>query len=132
MKSILREVVEAGYISIRGGRMTKYKGTVASYAPSGLHPVQSAGLFLQSVSSMALGLGIAVGGVGSVQAGTCTLNATTGIYECSGAADADGNDPGLTLFSTNDITVTTQPGFGVDTSNINLRRAFSLLLTGDG
>ncbi len=135
---------------LRGGRMTKYKGQAASYSPDfgisspdiAIGPVSApvlgrvASALGASVSARALAA-IAILAVAPISlsstgahAGTCV--GAGGVYTCSGAANAGGLDAtqGITPVAPDDLTVTTQAGFGIDTSNNGAINAFTL--TGAG
>ena len=94
-------------ILVRGGRMTKYKGQVASYAPA-------LGRIVSGVSAAALGAATLVI-AGSALAGTCTLQ-SPGNFLCSGPADPV-NDISVTVINGAPITVETAPGFGIEPFN---------------
>ncbi|WP_136659858.1 autotransporter outer membrane beta-barrel domain-containing protein [Nitratireductor sp. XY-223] len=70
---------------------------------------------------------------GPVRAGDCSLVGGT-IYVCSGPADAGGGDTPVDITSSSSLTVTTDPGFGIDTS-AGIDNAITLLIdalgTGD-
>ncbi|MES0828466.1 autotransporter outer membrane beta-barrel domain-containing protein [Ruegeria sp. SCP11] len=91
-------------IRLRGGRMTKYKGQVASYAPA-------LGRILSGVSVAALGATTLLT-AGSAYAGSCSLE-VPGIYLCSGPADPI-NDTSVTIINGAPISVETLPGFGIE------------------
>ena len=89
---------------LRGGRMTKYKGQTASFAPA-------LGRILSSVSLTAVSAALVFGG-GAAWAGTC-VDQGGGNFTCSGPA----NDvtPEATILIDEPLsptTITTEPGFG--------------------
>lgn len=89
---------------LRGGRMTKYKGQAASFAPA-------LGRVLCSVSVAAVGTALVFGG-GAAWGGSC-VDQGGGNFTCSGPA----NDitPEATILIDEPVSptvITTQPGFG--------------------
>ncbi len=94
-------------IRLRGGRMTKYKGQVASYAPA-------LGRVLTGVSAAALGATTLLT-ADSALAGSCVPQ-VPGIFLCSGPADPV-NDISVTIINGAPISVETTPGFGIDPFN---------------
>ncbi|MEM6588243.1 MAG: autotransporter outer membrane beta-barrel domain-containing protein [Pseudomonadota bacterium] len=82
--------------------MTKVAGVAASFAPA-------FGTLMSGVASVALGTAITVSGAA---AGSCSGGA--GTYTCSGPATA--GDTTQTFTNAAGVTVTTEPGFGIDTS----------------
>ena len=126
-----------------GGRITKYKGQAASYAPgTGLNIVSTFGSVLEraaarhgsSVSARAISLrAFAVAlvaatpimlSVTGTRAGACVETfAGSGIFVCSGAAGGDAQQS-LSPPAGGALVVTTDPGFGITTAAgdaINLR-----------
>ena len=90
---------------LRGGRMTKYKGQAASYAPF------LGGLAVALMSSAA----VLMTGTGAF-AGSCTETAAgSGIWICSGAAGADTTQT-PTSAAGGALDVSTQSGFGITTA----------------
>ncbi len=115
------------YIRLRGGRMTKVAGVAASFAPS-------LGIVASGVSSIALGAalgvaGLTVTGAGGAMAGECNPTGLPGTFICSDPANA-ATDTTQALNSTGDLSVTTNPGFGIDTSGMG-GNAFTLSSAGD-
>ncbi len=107
---------------VRGGRMTKWKGEAASYAPQ-LGTIIARAAF-------ALGTALASGLIlpGAAMAGTCAGGPTA--WTCSGAASA--GDTMQVVASAGSATVTTQSGFGITTAAsdaINIVSAGSLTFT---
>jgi outer membrane autotransporter protein len=92
---------------LRGGRMTKHKGQVASYAPM-------MGWALSCASTLALGVAATLGGSAAI-AGSCT-ETSPGVFECAGPED-DSTDVTQAFLSTDGLTVTTEPEFGINTSS---------------
>ncbi|MBO9410787.1 MULTISPECIES: autotransporter outer membrane beta-barrel domain-containing protein [unclassified Ruegeria] len=97
---------------LRGGRMTKHKGQVASFAPM-------MGWALSCASTLALGAAASLGG-SAAQAGSCTEQLAS-TFVCSGPAIQAGpaQDRTQTLTAADMLTVFTNPGFGliVDSSD---------------
>ncbi|MET4635365.1 autotransporter outer membrane beta-barrel domain-containing protein [Kaistia defluvii] len=96
---------------VRGGRATKYKGIVGGVAPQSVGR-ESATFAVGTISLLALG-GLLLSTPASY-AGDCTaLPASV----CSGAADS-ANDTTQT-FTGSDISIVTDPGFGLDVASGN-------------
>ncbi|NVO58308.1 hypothetical protein HW561_21210 [Rhodobacteraceae bacterium B1Z28] len=96
-------------VLVRGGRMTKHKGQVASFAPS-------LGRVLSGVSAAALGTAITLGS-STATAGSCAgLIAGSGNLLCSGPADPV-NDISVGIISIAPVDVETAPGFGIEPFN---------------
>ena len=97
-------------IMLRGGRMTKVAGRAASFAPS-LGPSLGPSLcvLMTSVASIALGSAMTVTGA---VAGSCT--GASGVYSCAGPLSPV--DTTQTITNAAGVTVTTDPGFGIDTT----------------
>lgn len=92
---------------LRGGRVTKHKGIGCGIAPhSG---VVSAVLGVAAVSAFAFG-GVVLTTPAAL-AGSCSNLA---ISTCSGAAGAPGTDAPVAINQPGTVTVTTDPGFGID------------------
>lgn len=92
---------------LRGGRVTKYKGVGCGIAPhsGGVSVV----LGVAAVSAFAFG---AVGlTTPTALAGSCSNLA---ISTCSGAAGAPGTDAPVVINEPSPVTVTTEPGFGIN------------------
>ncbi|WP_170405262.1 beta strand repeat-containing protein [Ruegeria arenilitoris] len=119
MKTTNSEVAQAHrpFALLRGGRMTKHKGQMASYAPS-------MGRVLSGVSAVALGAALTFGG-GAAQAGSCT-DTGGGNVVCVGPA-VPGTDSSQSFSIAGPLTVSTTPGFGLDVSGGN-----AVNLIGDG
>ncbi len=102
----------AAQLMLRGGRLAKHKGRVASIAP-----------LLASVSVVALAMAVAPT---SLHAGSCTETGGvgSGIWTCSGAAGAD-----VTQFLTpapgGALVATTDPGFGINTAVFDAIQMFN-------
>lgn len=93
---------------LRGGRATKYKGVVGGIAPHCV-TVASAGLTVIAASVLALGGGLLSST--AAFAGACTSGPAS---VCAGPA-APGTDAEQTITSSGgDLTITTDPGFGLD------------------
>lgn len=108
----------------RGGRLRKRGGQVVSFAPQMLDLCAGA-------SRVALGGLLVLGGMfaaaPAAMAGTCDNLATS---VCSGPADPDGEDVPVDInLPGSNITVTTAPGFGIDTSDTASTAA--IILTGN-
>ncbi|KIC35910.1 hypothetical protein RA27_22530 [Ruegeria sp. ANG-R] len=102
---------------LRGGRMTKYKGQVVSYAPS-------LGRVLSGASAAALGAALSLAG-SSAHAGSC-VDTGGGNFVCSGPADP-GTDTGVDLTAAGSaLTITTEPGFGIDLPAPGVANALNL------
>ncbi|MEO0752021.1 MAG: hypothetical protein AAFY25_09465, partial [Pseudomonadota bacterium] len=100
------------YLSLRGGRMTKVAGVVASFAPT-------LGTLGASVSVVALSAALMLGGQAQAQA---AIDVTL-----SGAADPNGNDAEESFSAAmGDSDIDTAPGFGRDSSNTGGANAISL------
>ncbi|MBT2130640.1 autotransporter outer membrane beta-barrel domain-containing protein [Aliiroseovarius lamellibrachiae] len=98
----------------RGGRMTKFKGQVASFAPSCL--AIDLGPATQAASTIALAAGMLMAPLtvsGTAMAGGCYSTAPD-TYVCSGPA-VPGLDSTSAPFGFSSLTVSTQLGFGHDT-----------------
>lgn len=98
-------------ITIRGGRITMWKGQAGSYAPH-------VGTVMMGASSSALALGVALAGgllaPAAAWAGTCDEAVPgSGEFLCSGPAGADVTQS-PTAPAGSPIVVTTEPGFGLD------------------
>ena len=107
--------------------MTKVAGVAASFAPS-------LGIVASGVSSIALGAalgvaGLTVTGAGGAMAGECNPTGLPGTFICSDPANA-ATDTTQALNSTGNLSVTTNPGFGIATSGMG-GNAFSLVSAGD-
>jgi len=104
---------------IRGGRVTKWKGQAASFAPSlaglsGLGQVIS--MLTGSVSAKALAVALLAAvpitmTSTATQAGNCV--GAAGVYTCSGAAGADVTQ---TIAPASPVDITTVAGFGITTA----------------
>ncbi|NOZ32744.1 MAG: autotransporter outer membrane beta-barrel domain-containing protein [Alphaproteobacteria bacterium] len=113
-------------LQVRGGRMTKFHGQAASFAP-GLVFGQSAASLISSVSSSALALALMIAAplsltVTGARATDCVVGAP-GVFVCSGASV---HTESLVSAVVGDLVVTATPGFSVDTTGsggnaINLR-----------
>ena len=121
-----------GNIIMRGGRMTKFKGQAASYAPQ-------VGMLSGAVSRSALAMGlVAIGGMlgaAPAQAQSCALLA--GIYTCSGSGASNigiSASPSLsvtldgTLVSTGAVSVTV-PASGTGALTLNQASTSSVTST---
>lgn len=95
----------------RGGRLRKRGGQVVSFAPQMLDLCAGASRF--ALSGL-LVLGGTLAATPDAMAGTCTNVAP---IICSGAADADGEDTPVSIVEPGDLSVTTDPDFGLDTSD---------------
>lgn len=95
----------------RGGRLRKRGGQVVSFAPQMLDLCAGASRF--ALSGL-LVLGGTLAATPDAMAGTCTNVAP---IICSGAADADGEDTPISIVEPGDLSVTTDPDFGLDTSD---------------
>ena len=100
---------EAGWRSflVRGGRAIKYKGVVGGVAPQ----LASAGL---------VALGVVAFSGSAAYAGSCSTSDNIN-FECSGAAGAPGADAPIEINNPGTTTVTTAPGFGIDSSGTAIR-----------
>ncbi|WJY20826.1 hypothetical protein QTA57_13530 [Fontisubflavum oceani] len=96
------------------GRLTKWKGKVASISPTGGRLLSSC-----SLGALALATGLAVPTVlvspGAGFAGTC-VETSPGVFTCSGAADAGGSDAEVVIGTGGAVSVETAVGFGNDTT----------------
>ncbi|WP_120631964.1 autotransporter outer membrane beta-barrel domain-containing protein [Ruegeria sp. EL01] len=94
-------------ILLRGGRMTKHKGQVASFAPT-------LGCVLSGIPAIALGTAIAFSG-GTAIAGNC-VGPLSGTIVCSGPADPT-TDISVGIISGGPVNIVTMPGFGIEPYN---------------
>lgn len=98
---------------LRGGRMTRHKGQVASFAPA-------PGRSLSGVSVAAVGAALVFGG-GAAWGGSC-VDQGGGAFVCSGPAN-DITPEGTILIDepASPTTITTEPGFGVNAAGDAIR-----------
>lgn len=104
------EKARAGFssITLRGGRITKWKGQAASFSPQ-------LGHLTFGVSGVAMAAAMVLT-PGTAQAGECLETAPgSGEFECSGPADPLTDVTQVALPGA-PVTVTTTPGFGITTS----------------
>jgi outer membrane autotransporter protein len=108
-------ITSAKPIALRGGRMRKRGGQVVSFAPHFSD-------LLSGASRMALGGVLILSGVAALSPSSAMAEpvsqkceGTTTII-CSGPASPSGDDIRIALEVFEDTTVTTAPGFGIDTS----------------
>lgn len=95
------------FLRLRGGRISKRKGLIVSFAP-----------FLATVSFAALNA--VVLSTGPAIAGSCTQSAPgSGIWTCSGAAAVGDVTQNPTSAPGGALQVTTAPGFGINVSAAN-------------
>ncbi|WP_095590686.1 beta strand repeat-containing protein [Actibacterium ureilyticum] len=105
--------------TLRGGRMTKYKGRVASFAP-----------MIGQVSTVAIGAALMLG-AGATLAGSC-VDQDGGAFICSGPAnDITPEDTILIDEPVSPTTITTEPGFGHNATGdaIRIRDAGTVTFT---
>ncbi len=116
---------------LRGGRLTKYKGQLASFAPSLSTAICTPTLELGQQIGNAIGAQtrkLATGALTAAmlvvaptalistgaQAGSCTKDgADTGIWTCSGKAESADVDQAIVAAAAGALTVTTDAGFGI-------------------
>lgn len=105
---------EAGWRSflVRGGRTTKYKGVVGGVAPQ----LASAGL---------LALGVVAFSGSAANAGTCSTSDNIN-FTCEDPAGAPGTDTPISINNPGTTTITTEPGFGINSSGT------AITITGSG
>lgn len=96
------------------GRLTKWKGKVASISPTGGRLLSSC-----SLGALALATGLAMPTLfvssGAGFAGTC-VETSPGVFSCSGPADAGGSDAEVVIDTGGAVSVETAAGFGNDTT----------------
>lgn len=110
----LTEKARTGFssITLRGGRITKWKGQTASYSPH-------LGHLAVGVSGVAMAAALAFSPDAAL-AGEC-VETSPGSNEwvCAGPALAGGvTDTPQTITSTGALTISTEPGFGLNTASL--------------
>lgn len=122
----ITEKTRAGFanITLRGGRITKWKGEAASCSPQ-------LGSLVLGVSGSALAAALALAPQ-AAEAGTCTETAPgSGEFVCAGSASPSTPQ---TINRASPVTVTTEPGFGITTTSgtaINITSTGALTFTDD-
>lgn len=122
----ITEKTRAGFanITLRGGRITKWKGEAASCSPQ-------LGSLVLGVSGSALAAALALAPQ-AAEAGTCTETAPgSGEFVCAGSASPSTPQ---TINRASPVTVTTEPGFGITTTSgtaISITSTGALTFTDD-
>ncbi len=102
---------------LRGGRVGKYKGVAGGIAPTETGFIQS----LTGVSVLSAAAFASMFGWSSPSlAGDC-VSSGTDTWSCSGPASSTGGDAPVSISSPTQVTVITQPGFGVSTAGEAIR-----------
>ncbi len=102
---------------LRGGRVGKCKGIAGGIAPSETGFIQS----LTGVSVLSAAAFASMFGWSSPSlAGDC-VSSGTDTWSCSGTASSTGGDAPVSISSPTQVTVITQPGFGVSTAGEAIR-----------